>query len=177
MFFEHSLMSLRPAYPSFVNAVAARVTAGGVVVLGVVAIAFSLPWLAVVLAAGFALRVLWGPRFSPLALLAAHVVVPRLGLAPRPESGPPKRFAQLIGLVLAAVAALLLLPLGAPAAGYAVLGALVAAATLESVAGVCLGCRSFALLMRAGVIPGEVCERCNDLWAGRTPPPAAVSRS
>jgi hypothetical protein len=174
MFFEHSTMSLRPAYPNPVNEVAARVTAGGVVLLGVVAIALSVRWLAVVLAVGFALRVLWGPRFSPLALLATRVVVPRLGLPPRPVAGPPKRFAQLIGLTFAAVAALLIFPLGAHLAGYLVLGALVVAAILESVAGVCLGCRAFALLMRIGVIPPEVCERCNDIWAGRTPPAATA---
>jgi hypothetical protein len=41
------------------------------------------------------------------------------------------------------------------------------AATLESVFAYCLGCKIFALLMRAGVIPTDVCEECNDIW-GRT---------
>jgi hypothetical protein len=44
---------------------------------------------------------------------------------------------------------------------------LATAATLESVFGYCLGCKVFALLMRAGLIPDEVCERCSDIWAGR----------
>jgi hypothetical protein len=170
------VMSLRPAFPNPVNEVAARITAGGVVVLSVLAIALSARWLAVVLAVGFALRVLWGPRFSPLALLSTRVVVPQLSLTPRLVAGPPKRFAQLIGLIFSGVAALLLFPLDVPVAGYAVLGALVVAATLESVFGLCLGCRAFALLIRVGVIPPEVCERCNDIWAGRTPPAATVSR-
>jgi hypothetical protein len=39
------------------------------------------------------------------------------------------------------------------------------AALLESGFGICLGCTTFALLMRVGVIPEEVCERCNDIWA------------
>jgi hypothetical protein len=177
MCFIHIAMSLRPAFPNPVNEVAARITAGGVVILGVLAIALSARWLAVVVAIGFALRVLWGPRFSPLALLATHVVAPRLVLAPRPVAGPPKRFAQLIGLVFSTVAALLLFGLGAPVAGYGALGALVVAATLESVAGLCLGCQAFALLIRVGLVPSEVCERCNDLWAGRTLPAATVSRS
>lgn len=42
---------------------------------------------------------------------------------------------------------------------------LLIAATLEAVFAVCLGCRAFALLMRAGIIPEEVCARCNDLWS------------
>jgi hypothetical protein len=46
----------------------------------------------------------------------------------------------------------------------------VVAAVLESVFGICLGCKAFALLMRVGLIPPEVCESCNDIWAGRTPP-------
>jgi hypothetical protein len=46
------------------------------------------------------------------------------------------------------------------------LGLLIGAATLESVFGLCLGCKAFAALMRAGLIPAEVCARCNDI-AGR----------
>jgi hypothetical protein len=53
---------------------------------------------------------------------------------------------------------------GLRGAAYAVLGALVVAASLEAFAGYCLGCRIFALLMRVGVIPETVCERCADLW-------------
>jgi hypothetical protein len=30
---------------------------------------------------------------------------------------------------------------------------------------VCLGCKVFALLMRAGIIPPEVCVACNDVPA------------
>jgi hypothetical protein len=49
---------------------------------------------------------------------------------------------------------------------YVLLGALAVAATLESVFAFCLGCKVFALLMRAGVIPEEVCDRCADIWSG-----------
>jgi hypothetical protein len=163
------------SFPNPVNEVAARVTAAGVVLIGAIALALQLPWLSVVLAAGFLLRVLSGPRFSPLALLATRVVVPRLPWAPRPVAGPPKRFAQLIGLVFSLSAALLFYAFALDTAAYAVLGALVLAAVLESAFGICLGCRAFALLMRAGVIPPEVCESCNNIWAPRTthaPPPA-----
>ena len=47
---------------------------------------------------------------------------------------------------------------------YLLLGLLVVAASLEAFVGLCLGCKVFALLMRVGVIPESVCERCNDLW-------------
>ena len=54
------------------------------------------------------------------------------------------------------------------------LGLIVIAATLESVFAICLGCIVFGLLMRWGVIPDEVCERCNDIW-GRTTRPETVA--
>jgi hypothetical protein len=43
----------------------------------------------------------------------------------------------------------------------------VVAATLESVFALCLGCIVFAGLMRIGVIPAAICERCRDPWADR----------
>jgi Domain of unknown function (DUF4395) len=49
------------------------------------------------------------------------------------------------------------------------LGLVIVAATLESVLGLCLGCKVFTVLMRAGVIPNEVCERCNNIAANSEP--------
>jgi hypothetical protein len=48
------------------------------------------------------------------------------------------------------------------------MGGLLVAASLESFAGYCLGCKIFALLMRTGVVPESVCEECSNIW-GRTP--------
>src|ERR687892_95982 len=104
---------------------------------------------------------------GPRGQLATRVVTPRLPVAPRLVPGPPKRFAQGIGAVLSVTAAVLALGFGLPGAGYVVLGALLVAAALEAGLGLCLGCHLFALLMRAGVIPREVCERCADLGRGR----------
>jgi hypothetical protein len=44
-----------------------------------------------------------------------------------------------------------------------VLIAFVPAAALESIFGYCLGCKAFALLIRAGVVPDSVCEECADI--------------
>lgn len=157
------------SFPNPVNELAARAVAGLVVATALVALVFQLPWLSVVLAVGFALRVGWGPRFDPFGQLATKVIAPRLG-EPRYTSGPPKRFAQGIGVVFSTASALLFFAFDAPTAGYVVLGALTTAATLESVFGFCLGCKVFALLMRAGVIPAEVCASCNNIWADRPRP-------
>jgi hypothetical protein len=159
------------SFPNPVNEVSARLVAAGVVLMSVLAIAFDLKWLTVVIAYGFVARVLTGPTLSPLGQLVTRVITPRLGLAARPVAGPPKRFAQGIGAAFS-LSALVLTGLGDWTAAQAVLGLLVVAATLESALGICLGCMTFGVLMRAGVVPDEVCERCNDIWA--TPRGAAV---
>jgi Domain of unknown function (DUF4395) len=151
------------SFPDPVNEVSARLVAGGVVTLSVLTIALDAPWLTALIAYGFLARVASGPTLSPLGQLVTRVIVPRLPLAARPVPGPPKRFAQAIGATLSSTAAVLALALGLRTAAYALLGVLIAAATLESVFGLCLGCRMFALLMRVGAIPQEVCERCADI--------------
>jgi len=151
------------SFPNPVNEVAARLVAGGVVILGLATILLDQPWLTLVIAYGFIARVLAGPKISPLALLVTRVLVPRLGLAERPVPGPPKRFAQGIGVVFSVTAAILAVGLGDTGAAYVVLGVLVFFATLESVFGLCVGCKVFAVLMRIGVIPQEVCEACNNI--------------
>lgn len=155
------------SFPDPVNEVSARLVAGGVVLMSVSAIAFDLPWMTAVIALGFVARTLTGPTLSPLGQLVTRVVTPRLPVPPKPVPGPPKRFAQGVGAALSSTAAVLALGFGLHGAAYVLLGALAVAATLESVFAFCLGCRIFAVLMRVGVIPDEVCERCNDLWGGK----------
>jgi hypothetical protein len=57
---------------------------------------------------------------------------------------------------------------GNTTASHWVLAALTVAASLEAYLGICLGCKMFAVLMKIGVIPEDVCERCNDIWAAPT---------
>lgn len=156
------------SFPNPLNEVSARLVAGGVVLMGLATIAFNLKWLTVVLAYGFVARVLTGPSLSPLGQLVTRVITPRLPFSPKPVAGPPKRFAQGIG-VLFSVSALVLTLSGHWGAARIVLGLLVVAASLEAVFGLCLGCKVFALLMRAGVVPPEVCERCNNIWGDEPP--------
>ena len=156
------------SFPDPVNEVSARLVAAGVVAMVVVTIAFDLRWFVPVIAYGFVARVLTGPTMSPLGQLVTRVVTPRLDIAPRLVPGPPKRFAQGIGLVFSVTATVLVLT-GRWDAARVVLGLLAGAAFLEAAFGLCLGCKAFALLMRVGLIPESVCERCNDIWG--TPRP------
>jgi hypothetical protein len=125
------------SFPDPVNEVSARLVAGGVVLMALAVLVVHQWWLLVPLAYGFVARVLTGPTLSP----------------------------QGIGVVFSVSAAVLALGFHQLGAAQVVLGLLLVAATLESVFAVCLGCKLFALLMRAGLIPEEVCERCNDFWA------------
>jgi hypothetical protein len=152
------------SFPNPVNEKAARVVAGVVALTGVVILLTGWHWLLVPLAYGFWARVLTGPTLSPLGRLAMRVVAPRLG-PPKYVAGPPKRFAQGIGAALTSVAAVLALGFGLDTAADVLVGLLVVAATLESVFAICLGCQIFAVLMRAGVVPEETCERCANIWA------------
>jgi hypothetical protein len=147
------------AFPDPVNEKAARVVAGGVLAIALLALLTGAQWLAAVLAAGFLARVLSGPRFSPLGLLATKVVAPRLG-DPKYVPGPPKRFAQGIGLTVSTAAAVLALGFGHDGAAAVLLAVLVVAAGLESLLGRCVGWKAFTQLMRAGLVASRVCERC-----------------
>lgn len=154
-------------FPDPVNEVAARLVAAGVVALAVVTLALRVEWMLWVLAYGFVARVATGPTLSPLGLLVTRVVVPRLPVAARPVPGPPKRFAQGIGAAFTVSAVILAYGFGQVSAAYVLIAVLTLAAGLEAFVGFCLGCKVFALLMRIGVVPDTVCERCNDIWATR----------
>ncbi len=150
-------------FPDIVNEYAARTVATGVVVLAASYVVTGWSPLLVVLAYGFVARVATGPRLSPLGQLATKVVVPRLGLPTRLTAGAPKRFAQGIGATLSLVAVVLRFGFDAVGASQVVVGMIAGAATLEAAFGYCIGCKIFALLMRWGVIPTEVCEACADI--------------
>lgn len=160
-----------PPFPNPVDESVARVTAGEVVVINVVvfpsaacpghALAVGQLWLLPVVAADYTVRALVGPRYSPLARLAM-VMAPRLGLQPRWTAGPPKRFAATIGASMMLAASVLVLT-GPVWAAYALTGIMVLFPALESFVGLCIGCKLFALLMRVGMVPQDVCAECADI--------------
>jgi hypothetical protein len=154
------------SFPDPVNEVSARLVAAGVAAMCLLTIALDIRWATIVIAYGFVGRVLTGPTLSPLGQLVTRVVTPRLGIAERPVPGPPKRFAQGIGVAFSA-SALALGGLGYWTGAAVMLALLASAAFLESAFGLCLGCKVFAILVRAGLVPEEVCERCNHVWGAR----------
>lgn len=148
------------SFPDRVDEISARLVAAGVVLMALVTIVFEQRWLTIVLAYGFLARVVSGPTLSPLGQLATRVVRPRLPVAARVVSGAPKRFAQAIGLVFTVTAVVLTYVAGGFDAARWVLGALAAAASLEAFAGLCIGCKIYGVLIRAGLFREESCPEC-----------------
>jgi hypothetical protein len=148
------------SFPNPVNETSARLVAGAVAVLAVIAVAFQQGWLVPALAYGFLARVLTGPTLSPLGLLATRVVTPRLPVSHRYSPGPAKRFAQAIGAVFTVTATILWYAAGAHGAALALVGVVAVFAVLEAAFGLCVGCRVFYVGMRTGLVPPSVCEDC-----------------
>lgn len=150
------------SFPNPVNEKASRVVAGVVLLTVLVILATGASWLLIPLAYGFWARALTGPTLSPLGWTAQNVIAPRLG-SKKPVTGPPKRFAQGMGAAMATTAVVFGLILGDHTVAVVVLILFVVAAGLESLFGVCLGCKMFAILMRLGLVPEAVCAECADV--------------
>jgi len=154
-------------FPNPVNETSARVVAGGVLAMASASVTLDQPWILFPLTYGFAARVAAGPNLSPLGQLATRVITPRLDVDHRYSPGPPKRLAQGVGLTLSATATVLRFGFGRKRAANRILAALMVAAALESIFGVCLACKAFPVLMKVGVIPESVCEECATAGARR----------
>lgn len=155
------------SFPNPVNETSARLVATGVVLQSIAFLVLREWWVLVPLAYGFVARVLTGPTLSPLGTLVTKVITPRLRVEHRFVPGPPKRFAQGIGVVFS-VAGLIASLAGADVLAVVVIAGLLGAASLEAFAGYCLGCTIFNALIRAGLVPASVCEECADISARLT---------
>ncbi len=146
------------SFPDPVNESSARIVAAGVVAQAIAFLIFRDGWLLVPLVYGFLARVLTGPTLSPLGQLSTRVLTPAvergLGVQSRRVPGPPKRFAQGVGLGFSGFAAIAWL-VGLPLVSVVALSMLVVAATLESVFAICLGCIAYSALWG--------CEDCDDI--------------
>jgi hypothetical protein len=150
------------SFPNPVNDAAARTVALGVFTMAVVALATNWAWLLIPLTYGFVARVAAGPKISPLGQFATKVAAPRLTSWQKSVPGPPKRFAQTMGLAFTGSATIVWLSAGWGDARW-ILVPLVGAAALEGFLGYCMGCTVFGWLIRAGAIPEAVCVECGDL--------------
>ena len=95
----------------------------------------------------FAIGAVAGPRRHPYGLAFAKLVAPRLSPVREREPVPPLKFAQLVGLIFAAPAAIGFAT-GASLFGVALTAAALVAAFLNAAFGICLGCQLYPLVVR-----------------------------
>jgi hypothetical protein len=147
------------SFPDPVNDYAARFVAAMVVILTLSFLVTPNIWVLIFILYGFLARVLTGPTLSPIGLIATKILVPLFGNPEKLVPGPPKRFAQAIGLVFSAAALITLLFSEISATRY-LIGILGFFASLEAFVGFCTGCYVFGWLIRFRLIPESVCESC-----------------
>ncbi|KAA8886865.1 DUF4395 domain-containing protein [Nocardia colli] len=95
----------------------------------------------------FAIGAAYGPRKHPYGRIYAKFVAPRVAPTTETEPVPPLKFAQLLGLVFAAVS-LLGFALGSTVVGAVFAGFALFAAFLNAAFGICLGCQIYPLVAR-----------------------------
>ncbi|MDT5226689.1 MAG: hypothetical protein QOH94_482 [Mycobacterium sp.] len=95
----------------------------------------------------FAIGALAGPRRHPYGLIFAKLVAPRLSPVREREPVAPLKFAQLVGLIFAAPAAIGFAT-GASLFGVVLTAAALVAAFLNAAFGICLGCQLYPLVAR-----------------------------
>ena len=155
------------SFPELINEVAARLVAIGVLVLSSVVLFllidknnYVLIFLSILIY-GFLARVSSGPKISPLALFVTKLIVPRLNFKEKLVPGPPKRFAQGIGLIFSLFTTITFV-LSLNSISILLISILILFAALEAFIGFCAGCKVFKLLMNIGLIPNDVCEKCSN---------------
>jgi Domain of unknown function (DUF4395) len=136
------------AVPREVDVRGPRFAAWVTAVVLAVALVLNSGTLVGVQAAVFAVGAFAGLRYAPYGVLFRLLVAPRLGPVREREPEAPPRFAQLVGLLFAVVGAGGYL-LGAPVLGAVATGFALVAALLNAATGFCLGCEFYLLARRA----------------------------
>ena len=158
--FSKGTMDKLFSFPNPVNDYAARAVASVVIVLVILFEITANEFLLLFITYGFLARVLTGPTLSPIGLLATKIIVPVLGSPSKLVPGPPKRFAQFIGLLISFSATIAIFVFDSPTSARYLMAIICFFASLESILGFCAGCFVFSWLMKLNLIPESVCESC-----------------
>jgi ammonia channel protein AmtB len=116
------------------------------VVLAIVLITGS-GWLLLAQTLVFAVGALAGLRFAPYGLIYRYLVRPRLGPPSKTEAEAPPRFAQGVGMVIAAIG-VIGFAAGSPVAGIIFAALALVAAFLNAAFDLCLGCQMYLIIQR-----------------------------
>jgi len=132
-------MDIDPRGPRFGAAIT-------VAVLAVVLITGS-AWLLGAQVLVFAIGALAGLRYAPYGIVYRRLIRPRLGPPAHTEAEAPPRFAQGVGMVIAAVG-VLGYAMGATGVGMVFTGLALVAAFLNAAFDLCLGCQAYLFIQR-----------------------------
>ena len=147
-------------FPNPVNEYAARFVAFFVLFFSTVILITDNLWAISLLFIGFLLRLLFGPRLSPFALITLKLIIPLLKNPNKSVPGPPKRFAQFIGTIMTLIASIIYFFTSYHLIVISMLGILILFTFLESILSFCFGCYVFNFFIRIGLIPENICEAC-----------------
>jgi len=150
------------SFPESINEYAARMVAGFIFIFALTYLYTHNIYVLAFMIYGFFARVMAGPSLSLIALLVTKIIIPKMGNPYAECPGPPKRFAQLIGLIFTTTAFYFIIS-GHLITADLLIGILAVFAALESIMGFCAGCWFFKQMMKWGWIPQKVCEKCNDI--------------
>jgi hypothetical protein len=132
-------MEIDPRGPRFV----ALIT----MVVFIVVLLTGSAWLLAAQALIFAIGVVFGLPRQPYGLLYRWLIRPRLGPPAELESAAPPRFAQGVGLAVSVIG-VIGYATGVTALGMAAAAAMLVAAFLNGIFGLCLGCEMYLLIRR-----------------------------
>ena len=132
-------MEIDPRGPRF-SAVITVIVLAAVLVTGSV-------WLLAAQLVVFTIGALAGLRYHPYGLVYRHLIRPRIGPPAHTEAEAPPRFAQGMGMVIAA-AGVVCYALGATTGGIVFTALALIAAFLNAAFDICLGCPVYLFIQR-----------------------------
>jgi hypothetical protein len=131
---------------------------------------YDFPYIWWYLAYGYIARTLCGPRLDTQAWFVLFVCSPlflqkgRL-FKPKLTPGPPRRMAQFLGSTMT-TAGVIFYHFGYRWLAYIMFSMMIAVGGLFAFCDICFGCMFFALLMKLGLIPEDICVLCRVTYVG-----------
>jgi hypothetical protein len=125
-----------------------RVGAAITTVVVAIVIVTGSGWLLLAQTVVFAIGALAGLRYAPYGFVYKALIRPRLQPPVEFEAEAPPRFAQGVGLAMAAIGTIGYLA-GSPVVGTVFAGLTLAAAFLNAAFDLCLGCQMYLLIQRS----------------------------
>jgi len=147
-----------------------------IIVLLIIDYCTMFPYIYIYLVVSYASRFLFASRFNIEAYINLLVIRRLIEMKPHLIPSPPKRFSQFVGMCFALAYVILRIPLGLTIVANWIAAIHLSFALLESCFSVCAACAMFQLGMIFGVVPQDVCQECQIMFAFNDKPLASSSQ-